>query len=151
VPTTPKEGRTFVQFCNFYARFICHFSDFTAPLTDLLRKSKPQKVTLAPAYLEAFETLKLRLISVPCLILPEVSSDTTFIVATYTSTLGIATLRLQDQGGGLQPISYGARKLNRAERGNTSYVYDSEAFAVCEAVKHWRCDLEGCSKFLVIT
>jgi hypothetical protein len=64
VPTTPKEVRSFVQFCNFYARFIYHhFSDLTAPLTDLLQKSKPQKVTLALDYLEAFETLKLRLIS----------------------------------------------------------------------------------------
>jgi hypothetical protein len=39
VPTTHKEVRSFVQFCNFYARFIHHFSDLTAPLTDLLRKS----------------------------------------------------------------------------------------------------------------
>jgi hypothetical protein len=49
MPTTQKEARSFVQFYNFYARFIYHFSDFTAPLTDLLRKSKPQKVTLTPA------------------------------------------------------------------------------------------------------
>jgi hypothetical protein len=46
VPTTQKEVRSFVQLCNFYARFIHHFSDLTAPLTDLLRKSQPQKVTL---------------------------------------------------------------------------------------------------------
>jgi hypothetical protein len=41
VPTTQKEVRSFVQFCNFYARFIHYFSDLTAPLTDLLRKSQP--------------------------------------------------------------------------------------------------------------
>jgi hypothetical protein len=58
---------------------------------------------------------------------------------------------LQDQGGGLQPVSYWARKLNRAERGNTYSAYDLEALAVCEAVKHWRCYLEGCFKFLVVT
>jgi hypothetical protein len=74
LPKTQKEVRSFVQFCNFYARFIHHFSDLTAPLTDLLRKSKPQKVTLTPACLEALETLKLRLISAPCMILPEVGS-----------------------------------------------------------------------------
>jgi hypothetical protein len=56
--------------------------------------------------LEAFETLKLRLISAPCLILPEVGSDATFTVATVASTLGIATIMLQDQGGGLSPVSY---------------------------------------------
>jgi hypothetical protein len=31
VPTTQKEVRSFVQFCNFYARFIHHFSELTAP------------------------------------------------------------------------------------------------------------------------
>jgi hypothetical protein len=101
VPTTQKEVRSFVQFCNFYARFIHHFSDLTAPLTDELRKSQPQKVTLTPACLEAFETLKLRLISAPCMILPEVGSDATFTVATYASTMRIAAVMLQDQGAGL--------------------------------------------------
>jgi hypothetical protein len=128
MPTTQKKARSFVQFCNFYARFIHHFSDLTAPLTNLLRKSQPQKVTLTRAYLEAFDTLKLRLISAPCVILPEVSSDATFTVATDTSTVGIATIMLQDQGGGLQPPSYWARKLNIAERGNTYYAYDLEAW-----------------------
>jgi hypothetical protein len=105
LPKTQKEVRSFVHFCNFYARFIHHFSDLTAPLTDLLRESQPHKVALTPACLEAFETLKLVLISAPCLILPEVGSDATFIVATYASTVGIAAIMLQDQGRGLQPVS----------------------------------------------
>jgi hypothetical protein len=58
---------------------------------------------------------------------------------------------LQDQGRGLQPVSYLARKLILAERGNTYFAYDLEALAACEAVKHWRCYLERCSKFLVVT
>jgi hypothetical protein len=58
---------------------------------------------------------------------------------------------LQDQGRGLQQVSYWARKLNPAERGNTYSAYDFEALAVCEAAEHWRCSLEGCSKFLVVT
>jgi hypothetical protein len=151
VPTTQKEVRNLAQICNFYARFIHHFSEFTAPLTDLLRKSPPQRVTLTPASLEAFETLKLRLISAPCMILPEVCLGAMFTVATHASTVRIATVMLQDQGGGLQPVSYWARKLNPAERGNTYSAYDLEALAVCEAVKHWRCYLEGCSQFFVVT
>jgi hypothetical protein len=59
---------------------------------------------------------------------------------------------LQDQGGKLQLVSDLARKVNPAQRGNTySVAYDLEALAVCEAVKHWRRYLEGCSKFLVVT
>jgi hypothetical protein len=44
MPTTQQEVRSFVQFCNFCARLIYHFSDLMAPLTDLPRKSQPQKV-----------------------------------------------------------------------------------------------------------
>jgi hypothetical protein len=139
-----------VQFCNFYVKFIHHFSDLTASLTDLLRRSKSRKVALRHACLEAFETLKLRLTSTPCLVLPEVSLDAILTVATNASTLGIATILLQDQGGGLQPISYWALKLNLDERGNTCSSYDLEALAVYEAVKHWRCYLEGyCYKFML--
>jgi hypothetical protein len=73
VPTTQRENRSFVQFGNFYAKFIRHFRDILPPLTDLMRKSQPHKVTLTPTYLKAFETLTLRLISAPCPILPEVN------------------------------------------------------------------------------
>jgi hypothetical protein len=81
VPTTHEEVRSFVLFLNFYAKFIHHFSDLTAPLPDLLRKSRVHKVTMTLACLKAFETLKIRLISAPCHILPEVSSDAIFISA----------------------------------------------------------------------
>jgi hypothetical protein len=115
----------------------------------LLRKSHLQKVALTPTCLEAFETLKLRLNSAPYVILPEVSSDATFTVASDASTMGISAFLLQDHGGGLQPISYWARKLNLATRGNTYSAYGLEAF--CEAVKHWRCYLEECLEFLVVS
>jgi hypothetical protein len=105
-PTTQKEVRTSVQFCNFYARLTHHCSDLTAPLTDFLRNFKPKKITLTLACLEAFETVKLRLISAPCQILPEVNSDATLTVATTASTAGIAAVMLHDQGRGLQPVSY---------------------------------------------
>jgi hypothetical protein len=58
---------------------------------------------------------------------------------------------LQYQGGGIRPLYYEARKLNRAERGNMYSAYDLDALAVCEAFEHWRSYLEGCSKFLVVT
>jgi hypothetical protein len=145
-----KGGSQFRTIMQFLRQIHPPFSDLTAMLTDLLRKSQPQKVTLTHACLEAFETLKLRLIYAPCPILPEVSSDVTFTGATYASTLGIATVSFQDQGGGLQLVSYLARKLNLDERGNTYSAYDLKALAVCKAVKHWRCYLEGLSKFLVV-
>jgi hypothetical protein len=54
VPTTQKEVLSFVQFCNFYARFIHHFSDLTAPLTDLLPQPRyPTEVPATKGYADA--------------------------------------------------------------------------------------------------
>jgi hypothetical protein len=64
-------------------------------LIDMLCKSHPQKVTLTHACLKVFDTLKLRLIPAPCVILT-VSSDATFSVAIDASTVGIALVILQD-------------------------------------------------------
>jgi hypothetical protein len=149
VPTTHKYVCNIVQFCNFYAKSIHNFSDLTAPLTESLRKSQPHKVMPTHACLEDFDTLELRLISARCVILLEVSSDAMFTVATHASTVRIVAIMLQGQGG-LQPFSNWAHKMNPAERGNTYSTYDLEALAVCEAVKHWRCYLEGCCKFHVV-
>jgi hypothetical protein len=44
VPTTLKEVRSFVHFCNFYARFSRHISDLTTPLTDFRSKSQRKKL-----------------------------------------------------------------------------------------------------------
>jgi hypothetical protein len=74
-PTMEKEVCIFVQFCNLYAKFVHHFSDLTAPFTGLLQNPHPHKVTRTLSFVEAFETLMLRLISEPCVILPEVSFD----------------------------------------------------------------------------
>jgi hypothetical protein len=72
------------------------------------------------------------------MILSEVNLDATFTVATYASTVGTATIFLQDQGGGLQPFSFWARRLNQAERGNIYPACDLKALmTACEAFKHW--------------
>jgi hypothetical protein len=56
IPQTPREVCCFVQFCNFYAKFIHHFNDFLTPLTFLLEKLKPQRIVMTPTCMEAFET-----------------------------------------------------------------------------------------------
>jgi hypothetical protein len=108
-----------------------------ATLTDLLRRSQQQTIVMTPTCMDAFETLKLRLISTPCLVLHEVSSDATFTVATYASAVDTAYVLLQDQGGCLQPISHWARKFNYAERGNSYLPYELGALIVFEAVMQW--------------
>jgi hypothetical protein len=54
IPQTPREVCSFVQFCNFYAKFIHHFNDFPAPLTFLLEKLKPRRIVMTLSCMEAF-------------------------------------------------------------------------------------------------
>jgi hypothetical protein len=56
---------------------------------------------------------------------------------------------VQDQRGGRQRLSYWARKLNHAERGNTYSADDLKALAIYDVLKYRRFYLEGCSTFLV--
>jgi hypothetical protein len=128
VPKTHHEVCSFVQFWNLYAKFIHNFSDTSGPLTDLLKKSKPQLVVRTPTCMQAFEILNLRLIYAQCMVLPEVNWDATFTLASYGSSVGIAIVLLQYKGGRFQIISYMARKLNIAKRVNSHSAYDSETW-----------------------
>ena len=77
------------------------------------------------------------------LLIPKFVKDATFVVATYTSKVGIAGVLLQeDLGGHLIPCDYSARKLKDAK---TQYsAYDIETLTMVETVsKEWRMYLHG--------
>ena len=67
---TQKQNKYFVQFCSYYGKFIRHFLDCAAPLTDTSRKNLPDNVVHTEATKTAFETLKSRMISAPVLLIP---------------------------------------------------------------------------------
>ena len=75
LPETQKQIKSFVQFCSYYGKFIHHFSDCAAPLTDLCRKNLPGNVVHTDATKTAFETLKSRMISAPVLLIPKMGHD----------------------------------------------------------------------------
>jgi hypothetical protein len=62
LPETQKQVKSFVAFFSFYRKFIHHFADCSAPLTDLCRKSLPGRVVHSDTTRAAFETLKARMI-----------------------------------------------------------------------------------------
>jgi hypothetical protein len=96
-----------VAFCSFYRKFIHHFADCSAPLTDLCRKSLPGRVVHSDATKAAFETLKARMISAPVLMIPKSDWDAEFIGVTDASKVGIAGVLLQeDSEGRLRPSAY---------------------------------------------
>ena len=116
LPETQKQVKSFVAFCSFYRKFIHHFADCSAPLTDLCRKSLPGRVVHSDTTRVAFETLKARMISAHVLLIPKSGQEAEFVVATDASKVGIAGVLLQeDSDGHLRPCAYWARKLKDAK------------------------------------
>ena len=151
LPVTQRDVKSFVAFCSFYRRFVHHFADCSAELTDMTRKNKPGIVVWTDTARVAFETLKARLCSAPLLLIPKSGADAEFVVATDASNVGLAAVLLQeDSEGELRPCAYWARKLNDAERNYSAY--DLEALAVVESVTRvWRMYLDGCKAIQVVT
>ena len=67
VPTTSTEVRSIVNFTNFFRQFIPNLSEYTAPLTDLIKDkaAKHTKIEHTEASRKAFESLKQHLIRLP--------------------------------------------------------------------------------------
>ncbi|GJS44549.1 DNA-directed DNA polymerase [Tanacetum coccineum] len=68
-PTTVKGVRSFLGHAGFYRRFIKDFSKISRPMTHLLEKNTP--FIFSDECIQAFETLKKKLIEAPILIAPD--------------------------------------------------------------------------------
>ncbi len=58
VPSTKKTVRTYLGITGYYRRFIPNYSTTTKPLTDLTKKSLPERVNWTNDCQQAFEKLK---------------------------------------------------------------------------------------------
>nr|GFA59034.1 reverse transcriptase domain-containing protein [Tanacetum cinerariifolium] len=67
-PTTVKGIRSFLEHAGFYRRFIKDFSKISRPMTNLLEKNSP--FIISNECIQAFRTLKDKLIEAPILIAP---------------------------------------------------------------------------------
>lgn len=113
-PTNKKEVRSILGIANYYSKFIPSFADIVFPLTQLLRKGTPTRVTWSPECDLALKKIQSCLSSSPILILPNPNKP--FIIQTDASDKGIACCLLQQVDGILHPIKYLSRKLLPRER-----------------------------------
>ena len=60
IPETKKQVRSFIGMIGFYRRFISHFANTSAVLTDLTAKGMPNKVKWTEIHQNAFNDLKMR-------------------------------------------------------------------------------------------
>nr|GFA19781.1 hypothetical protein [Tanacetum cinerariifolium] len=81
-PTTIKGIRSFLRHAGFYRRFIKDFSKISRPMTHLLEKNSP--FIFSNECIQAFKTLKDKLIEAPILIAPNWDQPFELISIVYT-------------------------------------------------------------------
>jgi RNase H-like domain found in reverse transcriptase/Reverse transcriptase (RNA-dependent DNA polymerase) len=124
VPTSVKDVRSFLGFCNFYRVFIPHFSDKSRPLNDLTCKNRQWEWTEREQ--QAFQSLKDACAALPALRCPDWSKR--FILKTDASGYALGAIISQEFDDGIYPIAFHSRSLLPAEKNYDTH--DKELAAV---------------------
>jgi Reverse transcriptase (RNA-dependent DNA polymerase)/RNase H-like domain found in reverse transcriptase len=119
-PRTQTELRYFLGLCNVYRRFVPGFAKIAGPLNQMLRKGEsPQLGKLSVEQLQAFESLRAKLLHPPVLALPRKQGR--YILDTDASDHQIGSCLNQEHPDGLRhPIGIWSGSLNTAERNNST-------------------------------
>ena len=142
LPHTIKDLRTFLGKTGYYRKFIRDYAKLAAPLQAFITKETSIKKNLPVIHTEAsrqaFDILKLKLISAPILAFADFESGEPFILDTdWSKDPGaIGGVLLQKQDGVERVICYGARKLTKAEANYSSNK--GELLAALHFMKLWK-------------
>ncbi len=137
-PKTRKEVKGFLGLTGYYRKFVKDYSKVALPLTELTKNTVA--FVWGDEQQRAFEELKTRLQTAPVLAHPDPSRQ--FILNSDASGFAVAAvLSQQQEDGSIRPVAYYSKKMNAAEKNYG--VTDKELLAIVEAVRHWRCYLEG--------
>ena len=145
IPTTPTQVRAFLGVCQYYRRFVRHFSDVASSLNNLLKKGA--KFVWDSQCQNSFDKLKVLLSSPPILAFPNFEKE--FILYTDASTAAISyILGQRDDRGREVVISYGGRSLRDTER--RWAISELECLAMVEGIRQYHVYLSD-RPFTVIT
>ena len=142
-PVTKKDVRSFIGMCGYYQKFIPKFNLIASPLSELTKKSAPEKIVWSASCENAFQSLKTHLVSHPILQLP--NPDLPFTLRTDAAKTGLAACLLQPRDSQSSetkhPIAYASRKIAGAEK-NYSTV-ELECLAIVWAIQKFQLYLYG--------
>ncbi len=141
-PETKKEMQSFLSFVSYCRKFINHLADNAAPLYDLISKNVKDncfKKMFVGTVKESFIKVKNSISDDALLAFPNFES--TFILTTDASKIGIGAILSQKENEVERPIEYFSRKHNSAQRNYCTT--DQELLAVVEALKHFSPYLSG--------
>lgn len=124
---------------GYYRRFVPQFATIAAPLTDLTKKRKADKVAWDHKCDTAFKKLKEILIQEP--VLGVVDPSKPFVLQTDASNLGLGAVLSQQGVNGEHPVAYASRKLLPRE---VKYsVIEKECLAIVWALRLFHVYLYG--------
>ena len=115
-PQKQKILKSFLGTTNFFYDFIDHFAEIASPLTELLAKSKPDKLIWGDKQQRAFDQLTLAITKKPVLRPPDPSKD--YHLFCDGSCTGISAILAQynEHKQSNYVIAYASRKLTKAEQ-----------------------------------
>ncbi|CAM4532914.1 unnamed protein product [Caretta caretta] len=164
VPKSKKQVQSFLGLAGYYRRFVPHYSQIAAPLTDLTKKKQPNAVQWTGKCQKAFNKLKATLMSDPVLRAPDAVQwtgkcqkafnklkatlmsdpvlrapdfDKPFLVTTDASERGVGAVLMQkgpDQE--FHPVVFLSKKLS--ERESNWSVTEKECYAIVYALEKLR-------------
>jgi hypothetical protein len=140
-PKTTKDLQSFLGMCGWFRKYINWYAQITAPLAAIQNTEGKWPPDLwTPACTTAFETIKQKIVSAPCLIIP--NTQRRFIVTADASGAGWgAMLSQQTDDGKEHPCAFASGQFSPAE---LNYIVgDRKLAASVFAMKEWRCYLEG--------
>ena len=128
-----SEVQSFLGFASYYRRFVANFSSIATPLHNLSQKNA--QFNWSTECDEAFQELKLRLMSSPFLAYPD--SQKQFLLDTDASNVGMrAVLSQVLEDGNEVVIAYGSKTLSKSQRNQGTTK--KELLAVVTFMTHFK-------------
>lgn len=138
-PRNPHEVRQFLGLSNYFRKFIQGYSTLVTPMINLCKDTVPW--LWSPECQSAFDGVKHSLVCSTALRPPDFTKP--FEVIADASLHGIGAVLVQEGC----PLAFYSRKFIPAEKNYTTG--EQELLASVEAMKEWRCYLEGSETMLV--
>ena len=150
-PRNTTQLRSFLGAANVYRRFVTGYSGIARPLNAMLRKdAEPDWDSPTNDELEAFETLKRKIITPPIVGLPKANRP--YMIDTHASAYQLGATLLQQQNetkpNKWTPIGYWSKTLTNCERNHSTT--ERECFSFVWAVTTLQPYIEGL-KFAIRT
>ena len=144
-PSTIKETRKFLGFCNFYRKFIKDYAKITSPINQLVKKNT--KFIWTEEAQKAFDKLKKKFEEKPILITPDLTKPFEIFADASNHVTG-AVLTQRDDNRVQHPCFFYSKPLSPVEK--RYHTLEQEFLAIIRAIQEWRHYIDGALEETII-